>query len=238
MSILISNISEVDDREKLLHQRQMLNKRLGLDMAGNLKLGIDAELFSDDDLMTGIKESQQHGVVMDARAIEDLVRQQIGSSGLSSREKNRAKRKAKLIARQVSRDSPVSEVDMEPPIKKPKSNGAMKEEKSWITDSPADIVDEQEDWPFDFFCDLLVGDLFSSAWETRHGAASGLREVIKLHGRGAGKSMDTPADQMAVVNQIFLSDLALRLLCVIALDRFGDFVSDEVMPPVIDAILL
>ena len=35
-----------------------------------------------------------------------------------------------------------SEVDMEPPIKKPKSNGAMKEEKSWITDSPADIVDE------------------------------------------------------------------------------------------------
>ena len=34
--------------------------------------------------------------------------------------------------------------------------------------------------------------------------------------------------QMAVVNQIFLSDLALRLLCVIALDRFGDFVSDEV----------
>ena len=66
MSILISNISEVDDREKLLHQRQMLNKRLGLDMAGNLKLGIDAELFSDDDLMTGIKESQQHGVVMDA----------------------------------------------------------------------------------------------------------------------------------------------------------------------------
>lgn len=122
-------VAEIDDREKLLHQRQMLNKRLGLDMAGNLKLGIDAELFSDDDLMTGIKESQQHGVVMDARAIEDLVRQQIGSSGLSSRERNRAKRKAKLIARQVSRDSPVSEVDMEPPVKKPKSNGAMKEEK-------------------------------------------------------------------------------------------------------------
>ena len=35
--------------------------------------------------------------------------------------------------------------------------------------------------------------------------------------------------QLAAVNQIYLSDLALRLLCVIALDRFGDFVSDEVM---------
>ena len=41
-----------------------------------------------------------------------------------------------------------------------------------------------------------MGDLFSGAWETRHGAASGLREVIKLHGRGAGKSMDTPSDQV------------------------------------------
>ena len=41
-----------------------------------------------------------------------------------------------------------------------------------------------------------MGDLFSSAWEARHGAASGLRELIKLHGRGAGKSMDTPSDQV------------------------------------------
>ena len=35
--------------------------------------------------------------------------------------------------------------------------------------------------------------------------------------------------QLSSVNQIYLSDLALRLLCVIALDRFGDFVSDEVI---------
>ena len=35
-----------------------------------------------------------------------------------------------------------SEVDMEPPIKKPKSNGAMKEEKPWITDSPGYMADE------------------------------------------------------------------------------------------------
>ena len=59
-------VVDVDDREKLMHQRQMLNKRLGLDMAGNLKLGIDADIFTDDDLLTGIKESQQHGVEMDA----------------------------------------------------------------------------------------------------------------------------------------------------------------------------
>ena len=59
-------ISDVDDKEKVLHQRQMLNKRLGLDMAGNLKLGIDSDIFSDEDLLTGIKQSQQLGKAMDA----------------------------------------------------------------------------------------------------------------------------------------------------------------------------
>ena len=33
---------------------------------------------------------------------------------------------------------------------------------------------------------------------------------------------------MDSVNQTWLSDVCLRLLCVMALDRFGDFVSDEV----------
>jgi len=50
-----------------------------------------------------------------------------------------------------------------------------------------------EDWPFEQFCDLLMHDLFHAAWEKRHGAATGLREVVKLHGKGAGRSTDTPS---------------------------------------------
>ena len=57
---------DIDDKDKVLHQRQMLNKRLGLDMAGNLKLGIDSDIFSDEDLLTGIKQTQQLGKAMDA----------------------------------------------------------------------------------------------------------------------------------------------------------------------------
>lgn len=34
---------------------------------------------------------------------------------------------------------------------------------------------------------------------------------------------------MVIMNQTWLCDLALRLLCVLALDRFGDFVADEVI---------
>ena len=35
-----------------------------------------------------------------------------------------------------------SEADVEPPVKKPKSNGSMKEEKPFITDAVTDIADE------------------------------------------------------------------------------------------------
>lgn len=34
---------------------------------------------------------------------------------------------------------------------------------------------------------------------------------------------------MDLANQLWLEDLAVRLVCVLALDRFGDFVSDEVI---------
>ena len=36
------------------------------------------------------------------------------------------------------------------------------------------------------------------------------------------------SDQMISVNRLWLQDTALRVTCVMALDRFGDFVSDEV----------
>lgn len=40
----------------------------------------------------------------------------------------------------------------------------------------------------EWFCDQLSQDLFSCSWESRHGAATALREIISVHGRGAGKS--------------------------------------------------
>jgi len=37
---------------------------------------------------------------------------------------------------------------------------------------------------------------------------------------------------METYHQIWLEDMSIRLLCVLALDRFGDFVSDAVVAPV------
>ena len=51
--------------------------------------------------------------------------------------------------------------------------------------SPAIEVDESEskgEFPLGKFCECLAQDLFHSAWEVRHGAATALREIIKLQG--------------------------------------------------------
>lgn len=52
------------------------------------------------------------------------------------------------------------------------------------------------DWPLEWFCDQLSQDLFSTSWETRHGAATALREILTVHGKGAGKAAYLPTDQV------------------------------------------
>ncbi|XP_001359276.3 TATA-binding protein-associated factor 172 [Drosophila pseudoobscura] len=87
-------------------------------------------------------------------------------------------------------------------------------------------------WPLDNFCSRLFIDLFHAKWEVRHGAATALRELINQHAQGAGKSLTQTREQMQEAHSRWLEDAALRLLCVLSLDRFGDFVSDQVVAPV------
>ena len=56
--------------------------------------------------------------------------------------------------------------------------------------------------------------------------------MIQLHGRGAGKTIHQTASEMEASHSCWLEDISLRLLCVLALDRFGDFISDQVVAPV------
>lgn len=166
--------------------------------------------------------------------------------GLSSREMNRARRKARqAINKQRSRE-PGDETTADEPDKK-----KVKTEEPNVKEEPYSIgkciilkhlfyktvkfVEEPGDcgdWSLEWFCDQLSQDLFSSNWEYRHGAATALREVISVHGKGAGKSIYHTRTQMQEQHQIWLEDVAIRLLCVLALDRFGDFVSDAVVAPV------
>lgn len=87
-------------------------------------------------------------------------------------------------------------------------------------------------WQFQGVYELLIADLFHEKWEIRHGSALGLRELIKKHGKGAGRVMKKSREENDTNNAVILEDLAVRLCTLFALDRFGDYVSDTVVAPV------
>ncbi|XP_076242888.1 histone acetyltransferase 1 [Calliopsis andreniformis] len=180
--------------------------------------------------------------------------------GLSRREMNRAKRKARQsVSKQRSREpedhrgtddyqnnsnvqSPINstgeilnkKIKLEEVISSEMNLNcnAQTESTNGVPDSTGCWPDSVIDWPLESFAESLCQDLFSQKWEVRHGAATALRELVKLHGKGAGKSRDQTAEEMEESHYQWIIDAALRLLCVLGLDRFGDFVSDQVVAPV------
>ncbi|KAH0494125.1 hypothetical protein TgHK011_000757 [Trichoderma gracile] len=95
---------------------------------------------------------------------------------------------------------------------------------------------EGAEWPFERLCDFLKVDLFDSAWETRHGAAMGLREVLRVHGGGAGRVRGKSLEENNELNRVWLNDVACRLCCVLMLDRFTDYSSDTSVAPIRETI--
>ncbi|KAI5282270.1 TATA-binding protein-associated factor mot1, partial [Ascosphaera aggregata] len=108
-----------------------------------------------------------------------------------------------------------------------------------VADRPFIQAETQEQgniWPYERMCEFLMVDLFDPTWEIRHGAAMGLREVIRVQGKGAGRAFGKTRARNDAANRIWLNDLACRLLCVFLLDRFGDYVSDNVVAPIRETV--
>ncbi|XP_037533534.1 TATA-binding protein-associated factor 172 [Nematolebias whitei] len=243
---------ETDPKERLARQRKLLQKKLGLDMGA--AIGMDTEeLFNDEDLdyscqPSGLRaqeirptagcSSRNHVTIQAAELIDSEFR-----SGMSSRQKNKAKRMAKLVAKQKSRDVDPNEksndsFEGEPEEKRRKTTVVIDQpatEHKVLIDTVPDnssLLEETHEWPLESFCEELCNDLFNPSWEIRHGAGTGLREILKSQGAAGGKVVGSTAEQMLRQHQGWIEDLVIRLLCVFALDRFGDFVSDEVVAPV------
>uniref|UniRef100_A0A8C7V465 BTAF1 RNA polymerase II, B-TFIID transcription factor-associated n=1 Tax=Oncorhynchus mykiss TaxID=8022 RepID=A0A8C7V465_ONCMY len=232
---------EVDPKERLTRQRKLLQRKLGLDIGA--AIGMDTmELFNDEDLDTQYISTPSgpklfHFQPMQAAEIIDSEFR----PGMSNRQKNKAKRMAKLVAKQRSKDMDPNErsndsFDGEPEEKRRKTtiDQPAMEHKVLIDNVPdnSSLLEETQEWPLESFCEELCNDLFNPSWEIRHGAGTGLREILKSQGAGGGKLVECTAEQMALQHQEWLEDVVIRLLCVFALDRFGDFVSDEVVAPV------
>ena len=83
-------------------------------------------------------------------------------------------------------------------------------------------------WVWDGLVKVLEVDLFSPAWEVRHGAAMALRELLKSQGKYGGMRANISWEENEIAHERWCNDLAVKFLCVFVLDRFGDFVSDQV----------
>ena len=96
--------------------------------------------------------------------------------------------------------------------------------------------DHSSEWPYDVLCDFLENDLFDPNWEVRHGAAMGLREILRTDGKGAGRRYGKSRAENEQNNHRYLDDLACRLLCVQMLDRFADYGSDTTVAPIRESV--
>ncbi|MEW5306068.1 MAG: hypothetical protein WDW36_008565 [Sanguina aurantia] len=115
-------------------------------------------------------------------------------------------------------------------------------------------------WPFQRVSDQLCLDLLDPVWEVRHGAAVALREILRHQSSAAGVEVDMAAHKQGRAsgwalpggsglqqlqnvtwqqveaagdaNKRWLEDCIVMLVCVLALDRFGDYGSDQAVAPV------
>ena len=229
-------------QERASFHRQQLQEQLGLVSQGKV-FSTGLETFIDDSDLEVSPDVAGHLSSSGQQLLQQHIQKQevvgVSGLGLSAREKNKAKRKAKLFARRTSRDTDQEKGEGEPPTKKPKTTSVVVEQAGQsdkvvidhIPDTDS-VFEETDDWPFFGFCEEMFNNLFSPIWEVRHGAATALREVIRLHGDTAGITCHTSPGEYATENQRWLVDAVIRLLCVFALDKFADFVSDQVVAPV------
>lgn len=120
---------------------------------------------------------------------------------------------------------------VEPPPKRIKKeahhlNGnldAKDASQEWLElfESPPPI--ELHKWPLEWYYSRIRLGLASHAWEPRHGSACAIRAMLKK-GEKVFRNCTNRHE--------WLIDISLRLITLLALDRFGDFVSDSVVAPI------
>ena len=208
------DVPELMSRERLQHAKKDVLGKLGLGFgADDMDMGIDM-----DAELAGSKPAPKPAPAPEPEPGADRA--------LSARERNQLKRKRKLEAKAQTR-APVAHVE---PEKRAKLDStAQASDKAAAVFS---LQTQRGEWPFRALAELLSVELVSPTWEARHGAALGLRELFRTQGYGGGRVMHASKQDNDERHAVWCENLAVRLLCVFALDRLGDFVFDHVVAPV------
>ncbi|GJQ08908.1 hypothetical protein GpartN1_g699.t1 [Galdieria partita] len=118
--------------------------------------------------------------------------------------------------------------DKEGLIRNDNSTQDIKEEASDVVLEDSDFTHE---WVFGKCFNKLRNHMFSLDWEVRHGAATGLRELLKYQATEACLDISYSLE----ANKILLEDIACRVLILLAVDRFCDFSGTLTVAPVREA---
>jgi len=194
--LLMASEGKVFDRETKemdsagsdpLKQRSLFNKRLGLDIAE--KIGIDtSDIVSTEDFMH-VTPTTSHDLNRSTSFPGSGSDSDLLEPNLSSREINLARRRAR---KQKSREASENAEQQQASSKKLKREDSICTEMTFRTETEDGLnfyekAREEGRWPLEDWVQLLVQDLFSPAWELRHGSGTALRVIVRLHGQGAGK---------------------------------------------------
>ncbi|KAF2368182.1 protein of unknown function DUF3535 [Trinorchestia longiramus] len=195
---------------RLEKERALLNQKLGLDVAASLGLDTDLIITNDDLIvdptLPANMDNKKQSPTELLSTLPDLI----------------------PIRANVKRTAPQSQE----PCKRQRLH------------SPSSVGSEEQDteekteevWPLSWLSSRLLLEVFSGTWETRHGAATALRELLAKHGPAGGRKGNLSRVQMEAAHQRWVWDVCQRLVCVLALDAFGDYLGDQVVAPVRESV--
>ncbi|PRT56812.1 TATA-binding protein-associated factor MOT1 [Wickerhamiella sorbophila] len=211
-------------------QKQDILRKLGMQFEDDKTLldDLDEELAAPPQKFRKTAKSRKATPPEPVKAAEEPAK----SSSGNARMRALAKRKAKFGIK-PAQAAVVDVAPQESPIESDKTEGkVVVEHKEQVQPSSLVAVKDSSVWPFSRLCELFMVDMFNPSWETRHGALLGIREIIKTAGGQAGMLFNATSEDNHSRNAAWLEDLACRLVCIIILDRFADYVADQVVAPV------
>ncbi|KAJ7534695.1 hypothetical protein O6H91_13G105700 [Diphasiastrum complanatum] len=188
--------------ERLARQKQNLRRRLGLDvceqfmdfsdMIRDEDLMIPRTTGNNDFLLQGFNYHPPGGRQEVQHLVADMFQGSL-SRTLSARERNLLKRKAKVV-KDGSKEWCEDQEFEEPGAKRANMTKSLITENvnqggkfimESVVDEDSPDCDGDGRWPFGYFVDLLIHDMFDTVWEVRHGSIMALREILSSHASSA-----------------------------------------------------
>ncbi|EDO18623.1 hypothetical protein Kpol_1048p54 [Vanderwaltozyma polyspora DSM 70294] len=246
-TLLASSINDFNDNNDINASRKKLIKT-------------DQNNNSNDDDDSNRQNSNNNPNISDVKQEQQQQPNSNGGSKKSARMLAMAKRKQRMQTKNIS-TKPVNltESSVSKNLLKSKNgnnnNNNVKNESSTLVNPKMEITEQSDSnkimleavvepilekhervaglvWQFQGIYELLLKNLAHDNWEIRHGAALGLRELMKKHASSVSRLKGKSKAENDNRNFASLDDLATRLLTIFALDRFGDYIHDTVVAPV------